>query len=44
MKLDENLKKIEDIVYGKGEMGDYLLDGKLKKDKVDEFVKSILWG
>ena len=37
-------EKIEDIVYGKGEMGDYLLDGKLKKDKVDEFVKSILWG
>lgn len=37
-------EKIEDIVYGKGEMGDYLLDGKLKKDKVDEFVESILWG
>lgn len=36
-------EKIEDIVYGKGEMGDYLLDGKLKKDKVDDFVKSILW-
>lgn len=37
-------EKIEEIVYGKGKMGDYLLDGKLRKDKVDEFVKSILWG
>ena len=37
-------EKIEEIVYNKGEMGDYIIDGKIRKEKVEAIIDSVLWG
>ena len=37
-------EKIEEIVYRKGEMGDYILDGKVSREEINNLVDDILRG